>query len=61
MRIRKEQLSKLRRDRAGAVAVEYAMILVLVAIPTVAGLTAGGVIMINGYRTGRQAMLKPTP
>ncbi len=61
MRIKKEQLAKLRRNQLGAVVVEYALLLAFVAVPTVAGLTAGGVIMLKGYRTGRDAMLKPTP
>ena len=61
MRIKKEQLARLRRNQMGAVVVEYALLVAFVAVPTVAGLTAGGVIMLNGYRTGRDAMLKPTP
>jgi len=61
MRIKREQLAKLRRNQLGAVVVEYALLVAFVAVPTVVGLTAGGVIMLNGYRTGRDAMLKPTP
>jgi len=37
------------------------LLLILVAVPTIIGITSGGVIMLNGYRTGRDAMLKPTP
>jgi len=61
MRIDKGQLSKLRRNRVGAIAVEYALLVTFVAVPTVIGLTTGGVKMLKDYRTGREAMLKPTP
>ncbi|WP_394829557.1 hypothetical protein [Pendulispora albinea] len=40
---------------------EYTLLLVFVAIPTIAGLTAGGIKMLQDYRNGRDAMLKPTP
>jgi len=61
MRINREQIDRLRRNRRGAAAVEYVLLLILVAVPTIIGITSGGVIMLNGYRTGRDAMLKPTP
>ena len=53
----------LRRRGAsrGAVMVEYAFLLVAVGVPAVAGLTAGGKTMYDGYKTGRDAMMSPFP
>lgn len=53
----------LRRRGAsrGAVMVEYAFLLVAVGVPAVAGLTAGGKTMYEGYKTGRDAMMSPFP
>ena len=52
----------LRRNGArGAVAVEYAMLLVMVAIPTVVGIIADGVNLLKDYKTGRSAILAPSP
>lgn len=54
---------KIRRwnRRRGAVMVEYALLLVAVGIPAMAGLTYGGVKMLQNYRTARDAMLAPFP
>ncbi len=41
--------------------VEYALLLVAVGIPAMAGLTYGGVKMLQNYRTARDAMLAPFP
>jgi hypothetical protein len=41
--------------------VEYAFLLVAVGIPAVAGLTAGGKKMYDGYVIGRDAMMSPFP
>lgn len=53
--------SRIRGAVRGAVMVEYALLLVAVGIPTVAGLTAGGVKMLDQYQTARDAMLAPFP
>lgn len=50
-----------RRGSRGAVMVEYAFLLVAVGIPAVAGLTAGGRTMYEGYKVGRDAMMSPFP
>jgi Flp pilus assembly pilin Flp len=49
------------RDTRGAVMVEYAFLLTFVAIPTVVGLTAAGVNLLQGYVSERNAILMPTP
>ncbi len=49
------------RGVRGAVAVEYAMLLVMVAIPTIVGIVAGGVNLLNDYNTGRSAILAASP
>lgn len=41
--------------------VEYAFLLVAVGVPAVAGLTAGGKTMYEGYKAGRDAMMSPFP
>lgn len=52
-----------RRSRRfrGAVMVEYALLLVAVGVPAVAGLSAGGLGMYNQYVRARNAMLSPMP
>lgn len=53
-----------RRARArgrGAVMVEYALLLVAVGIPAIAGLSAGGLATYNTYVRARNAMLLPIP
>lgn len=49
------------RDTRGAVMVEYALLLTFVAVPTVVGLTAAGVTLLNGYVSIRDHLLWPTP
>lgn len=41
--------------------VEYAFLLVAVAIPTMAGLAAGGERMLTAYRDARNSILSPFP
>jgi hypothetical protein len=53
--------SRSPRSVRGAVMVEYAFLLVAVGIPAVAGLTAGGKTMYDGYKIGRNSMLSPFP
>lgn len=52
---------RLLPDTAGAVAVEYTMLLVFVALPLAAALAAGGVVMLNEYRVARDLILLPVP
>ncbi len=52
---------RVRRALRGAVMVEYAFLLVAVGVPAVAGLTAGGKSMYDGYKKGRDSMLSPFP
>ena len=49
-----------RRQR-GAVLVEYALLLTFVAIPTLIGITLGGVKMLADYRTSRTTLMAPIP
>jgi len=52
------------RSRAasrGAVMVEYALLLVAVGIPAIAGLSAGGMATYNTYVRARNSMLFPMP
>ncbi len=51
---------KARRSR-GAVLVEYAFLLTAVAIPVLAGISAGGVQMLNQYRAARTSIMAPIP
>ncbi|MDB4937177.1 MAG: hypothetical protein JWP87_4149 [Labilithrix sp.] len=51
----------IRARRRGAVAVEYALLLMAVGVPAVVGLTAGGVQMLTNYREARNSMLAPFP
>jgi hypothetical protein len=52
---------RARARRRGAVLVEYSLVLAFVAMPTVAGIIAGGVSMLREYRAGRDAMLQSNP
>jgi hypothetical protein len=45
----------------GAVLVEYALLLTFVAIPTMMGITAGGVKMLADYRSSRTTLMAPIP
>lgn len=56
------RLSPKHRSRArGAVLVEYAFLLVAFGIPTIVGLSLGGVKMLQNYQEARNAMLRPAP
>lgn len=50
-----------RTTSRGAVMVEYALLLVAVGIPAIAGLSAGGMATYNTYVRARNAMLFPMP
>jgi hypothetical protein len=51
-----------RRARArGAVMVEYAFLLVFVAIPVMIGITTGGLEMLRDYQEGRAKMIRNYP
>jgi hypothetical protein len=52
--------ARTRRAR-GAVLVEYALLLTFVAIPTMMGITAGGVKMLADYRSSRTTLMAPIP
>jgi hypothetical protein len=47
--------------RRGAVLVEYALLLVAVGIPTMVGISAGGVKMYANYQRERAITLQNTP
>ena len=53
-------MQRKRRAR-GAVLVEYAFLLVAVAIPTVVGVMAGGVHLYNNYKSAKANILSPMP
>lgn len=53
--------SRANRTNRGAVMVEYAMLLVAVGIPAMAGLSAGGLGMYNQYVRARNSILSPMP
>lgn len=48
-------------NRRGAVLVEYAFLLVAVGIPTMVGITAGGVKMYANYQRQRALIMQNTP
>jgi hypothetical protein len=50
----------VQRSR-GVVAVEYAFLLVVVAVPTIFGVYAGGVQLLSNYDQGRAAIIGPAP
>ena len=52
---------RLRRGLRGAVMVEYALLLVAVGIPAMAGLATGGLGMYKQYVRARNAVLSPIP
>ena len=52
---------KARQKAGGAVIVEYAFLLVAVAIPTIMGMTAGGLAMLKDYQAARNQILQSTP
>jgi Flp pilus assembly pilin Flp len=45
----------------GVVTVEYAFLLVILALPIIAGITAAGVILLGQYQDAQHQMLLPTP
>ena len=47
--------------RRGAVLVEYALLLVAVGIPTMIGISMGGIKMYGNYQRERATMLQNTP
>jgi len=51
----------MRARSRGAVMVEYALLLVAVGIPAIAGLSAGGLATYNTYVRARNSMLLPIP
>jgi hypothetical protein len=54
--------SARRRARTrAAVMVEYAFLLLTVAIPTVVGLAGAGRVMVRQYKSARDHILKPYP
>ena len=53
--------SRMRKSSRGAVLVEYALLLTFFAIPSIAGITAAGVQMLNTYRASRAEILNPLP
>lgn len=50
-----------RARKRGAVLVEYAFLLVAFGIPTMIGLSLGGVKMLKNYEEARTAMLRSGP
>lgn len=50
----------MRSRKRGAVLAEYALIL-LVAIPAIAGMASGGVAMLDNYRFMRGKIAEPGP
>ncbi|MEO8875422.1 MAG: hypothetical protein ABI461_07545 [Polyangiaceae bacterium] len=51
-----------RRSRSvGAAMVEYSFLVIFVAIPTIIGFTAGGLMMHRAYIHARNHLLLPTP
>ncbi|MEZ4262389.1 MAG: hypothetical protein R3B36_25125 [Polyangiaceae bacterium] len=40
---------------------EYAFLLVAIAVPAMAGIGAGGVAMVREYNAARSAILRPMP
>ena len=53
--------TKTSRGLRGAVMTEYALLLLVFAIPVMAGLVIGGIRMLEGYTTTRDQMLSPFP
>ncbi len=55
-----KQTRSIRRSRA-AVIVEYALLLTFVAVPTMMGVTLGGIRMLADYRSARTLIMAPVP
>lgn len=60
-RVRTARLRTALATSRGAVLVEYALLLTFVAIPTMMGITAGGVKMLADYRSSRTTLMAPIP
>ncbi len=54
-------MARRRRTHRGAVMVEYAFLLVAVALPTMAGIMYSGTKMLTQYQNARDQMLAPFP
>lgn len=54
-------LRSRRRSLRAAVLVEYALLLTFVAIPTLMGVTAGGIKMLADYRSARATLMSTVP
>lgn len=52
---------RLRARSRGAIMVEYALLLVAVGVPTVAGVTLAGVKMFDQYGKARTAIIQANP
>lgn len=52
---------RARRRHRGAVLVEYALLLTFFAVPVCAAMVAGGVTVLQGYKTTRAAVVRPWP
>lgn len=50
-----------RRRHRGAVLVEYALLLTFFAVPVCAGMVAGGIVVLEGYKVTRERVLRPWP
>ncbi len=50
-----------RSSHRAAVLVEYALLLTFVAIPTLMGVTAGGIRMLADYRQARSTLMSSVP
>ncbi len=59
--LRSRNARRARTRTRGAVMVEYALLLVAVGIPAIAGLSAGGLATYNTYVRARNSMLLPIP
>ncbi len=57
----RSQRRPLAASGRGAVIVEYALLLTFVAIPTLIGITAGGMKMLADYRSSRTTLIAPIP
>ncbi len=51
---------RISRSRA-AILIEYALLLSFVAVPTMAGISLGGIRMLATYRSTRTTLMAPIP
>ena len=54
-------MKQQRRKKRAAVMVEYAFLLLTVAIPTIIGLTGAGRVVVRQYKGLRNHILSPFP